>query len=122
MLCGWVGVGVRAGVCVCVCVCARARLRPCGCSVPTCTLGRVSHTRTQSSPSLSLSLQAEDRTDQFVRVLERELKATREMKDEFVRDFSLSDYDALISGWEGKMQRCAAGDQKWGLFSAHKSA
>jgi phosphoethanolamine N-methyltransferase len=61
-----------------------------------------------------------DRTEQFVQVLNRELAATQAMKEEFVSDFSLEDFDALVSGWEGKLQRCAAGDQKWGLFVAMK--
>jgi hypothetical protein len=37
-----------------------------------------------------------DRTDQFVRVPNRELAATKEMKEGFVSDFSLEDYDALV--------------------------
>ena len=37
-----------------------------------------------------------------------------------LQEFSQTDYDELISGWNNKVHRCALGDQKWGLFYAEK--
>lgn len=35
-----------------------------------------------------------------------------------MQEFSLEDYDAIVKGWTEKLQRCEAGDQRWGLFYA----
>jgi phosphoethanolamine N-methyltransferase len=61
---------------------------------------------------------AEDRTDQFVEVLKRELAATEKNRDRFIEDFSEDDYNYIVSGWESKLKR--QDEQKWGLFVAHK--
>ncbi|KAG0590208.1 hypothetical protein M758_1G079200 [Ceratodon purpureus] len=63
---------------------------------------------------------AEDRTDQFVEVLKRELEVTEKARDKFISDFSEDDYNYIVSGWESKLKRCSADEQKWGLFVAHK--
>ncbi|CAN6584827.1 unnamed protein product [Malus baccata var. baccata] len=64
---------------------------------------------------------AEDRTDQFKAVLERELDAVEKDKDSFVQDFSQEDYDDIIGGWKAKLIRVDSGEQKWGLFIAKKN-
>ncbi|KAB1212292.1 Phosphoethanolamine N-methyltransferase 1 [Morella rubra] len=63
---------------------------------------------------------AEDRTDQFMEVLERELKALEKDKDAFIEDFSEEDYDEIVSGWKAKLTRTSSGEQRWGLFIARK--
>lgn len=63
---------------------------------------------------------AEDRTEQFVKVLKRELAATEKSREKFVEDFSAEDYECIVSGWESKLKRCSDGEQQWGLFVAHK--
>uniref|UniRef100_A0A0D9V4H2 phosphoethanolamine N-methyltransferase n=1 Tax=Leersia perrieri TaxID=77586 RepID=A0A0D9V4H2_9ORYZ len=63
---------------------------------------------------------AEDRTDQFLSVLQRELAEVEKNKNEFVSDFSQEDYDAIVNGWKSKLQRSSAGEQRWGLFIATK--
>ncbi|GAB2270235.1 hypothetical protein Dimus_005139 [Dionaea muscipula] len=63
---------------------------------------------------------AEDRTDQFIQVLQRELNAVEKDKDGFVRDFSEEDYDEIVGGWKAKLARSSSGEQKWGLFIAKK--
>ncbi|GAQ87277.1 Phosphoethanolamine N-Methyltransferase [Klebsormidium nitens] len=65
---------------------------------------------------------AEDRTQQFMAVLETELARFAQAKDDFVADFSQEDYDYIVAGWEAKLARCAQGEQKWGLFTAQKAA
>ncbi|XP_040375994.1 phosphoethanolamine N-methyltransferase 1-like [Oryza brachyantha] len=63
---------------------------------------------------------AEDRTDQFLNVLQRELAEVEKNKNEFVSDFSQEDYDDIVNGWKAKLQRSSAGEQRWGLFIATK--
>ncbi|RZC61268.1 hypothetical protein C5167_023026, partial [Papaver somniferum] len=63
---------------------------------------------------------AEDRTDQFTKVLQRELNAVEKDKEEFVADFSEEDYNDIVGGWNAKLVRTAAGEQRWGLFIAKK--
>ncbi|CAK7349592.1 unnamed protein product [Dovyalis caffra] len=63
---------------------------------------------------------AEDRTDQFNQVLQRELNVIEKDKDEFIRDFSEEDYNDIIDGWKAKLIRSSSGEQRWGLFIAKK--
>nr|ABG57185.1 phosphoethanolamine N-methyltransferase [Salicornia europaea] len=63
---------------------------------------------------------AEDRTDQFIRVLQKELETVEKEKDEFISDFSEEDYNDIVGGWNAKLQRTAKGEQRWGLFVANK--
>ncbi|KAL6281689.1 hypothetical protein ACE6H2_018570 [Prunus campanulata] len=63
---------------------------------------------------------AEDRTDQFKEVLQRELDAVEKDKDAFIQDFSEEDYDDIVGGWKAKLIRADSGEQKWGLFIAKK--
>ena len=37
-------------------------------------------------------------------------------------DFSEKHYDAIIGGWQDKLERVAGGAQKWGVFTATKPA
>ncbi|KAK3134922.1 hypothetical protein QOZ80_5BG0412480 [Eleusine coracana subsp. coracana] len=63
---------------------------------------------------------AEDRTEQFLRVLARELTEVEKNKDAFLADFSQEDYDAIVDGWNAKLKRSSVGEQRWGLFIATK--
>ncbi|KAH9763495.1 phosphomethylethanolamine N-methyltransferase [Citrus sinensis] len=63
---------------------------------------------------------AEDRTEQFVQVLQRELDAIEKDKDAFIKDFSEEDYNDIVGGWKAKLIRTSAGEQRWGLFLAKK--
>ncbi|XP_050216695.1 phosphomethylethanolamine N-methyltransferase isoform X3 [Mercurialis annua] len=63
---------------------------------------------------------AEDRTDQFMQVLQRELSHIEQEKDEFVNDFSEEDYNDIVDGWNAKLVRSSSGEQCWGLFIAKK--
>lgn len=64
---------------------------------------------------------AEDRTTQFVDILNEELMRARANRAEFERETSEADYNAIVLGWEAKLARCAEGDQRWGLFLATKN-
>ncbi|KAJ6796782.1 phosphoethanolamine N-methyltransferase 1-like [Iris pallida] len=63
---------------------------------------------------------AEDRTNQFVDVLQRELDVVEKDKESFVADFSQEDYDEIVNGWKAKLKRTSTGEQRWGLFIAKK--
>ncbi|KAJ6836611.1 phosphoethanolamine N-methyltransferase 1-like [Iris pallida] len=63
---------------------------------------------------------AEDRTEQFIAVLQRELDAVEKDKETFISDFSQEDYGDIVDGWKSKLNRTAAGEQRWGLFIAKK--
>lgn len=63
---------------------------------------------------------AEDRTDQFMNVLQKELDAVEKEKEEFIQDFSEEDYNDIVGGWKSKMNRSSCGEQRWGLFIAKK--
>eukprot|EP00244_Chara_vulgaris_P000034 TRINITY_DN1003_c0_g1_i4.p1 TRINITY_DN1003_c0_g1~~TRINITY_DN1003_c0_g1_i4.p1 ORF type:complete len:530 (-),score=125.00 TRINITY_DN1003_c0_g1_i4:1398-2912(-) len=67
-----------------------------------------------------INVVAQDRTQQFMDILEKELTKTEEEKDTFIKDFSEEDYNAIVNGWRAKQTRCARGEQKWGLFIAQK--
>lgn len=63
---------------------------------------------------------AEDRTNQFLEVLTKELDAVEKDKESFINEFSEEDYDEIVNGWKAKLIRVASGEQKWGLFIAEK--
>ncbi|XP_038981722.1 phosphoethanolamine N-methyltransferase 1-like [Phoenix dactylifera] len=64
---------------------------------------------------------AEDRTTQFLEVLQRELDAVEKDRDAFIKEFSKEDYDEIVSGWKAKLKRSSVGEQRWGLFMARKN-
>lgn len=66
------------------------------------------------------NVRAEDKTDLFVECLRNELKKMDLIKHEFVTEFTLEDFDYLVSGWKAKIVRCGDGSQKWGLFYCEK--
>ncbi|KAF6136865.1 hypothetical protein GIB67_043254 [Kingdonia uniflora] len=63
---------------------------------------------------------AEDRTDQFLSVLQRELDLVEKEKEDFISDFSEEDYNDIVDGWKAKLIRSSSGEQRWGLFIAKK--
>ncbi|XP_068647147.1 phosphoethanolamine N-methyltransferase 1-like [Aristolochia californica] len=63
---------------------------------------------------------AEDRTNQFMEVLQRELASVENDKDKFVQDFSEEDYSEIVDGWNSKLKRSTSGEQRWGLLIAMK--
>jgi len=65
---------------------------------------------------------AEDRTDQFIKILHRELSSAERDKDAFICDFSEEDYASIVDGWKAKLKRTSQGEQKWGLFLARKDS
>uniref|UniRef100_A0A0A9E9S7 phosphoethanolamine N-methyltransferase n=1 Tax=Arundo donax TaxID=35708 RepID=A0A0A9E9S7_ARUDO len=58
---------------------------------------------------------AEDRTEQFLSVLLRELAEFEKNKGAFLADFTQEDYDDIVNGWNAKLKRSSAGEQRWGL-------
>ncbi|KMT04343.1 hypothetical protein BVRB_8g184180 [Beta vulgaris subsp. vulgaris] len=63
---------------------------------------------------------AQDKTDQFIQVLQKELDSLEKEKDKFIADFSEGDYNDIVDGWKAKLIRTKVGEQRWGLFIANK--
>jgi phosphoethanolamine N-methyltransferase len=67
------------------------------------------------------SVVATNVTPLFVECLVAEAAKLEAVKDSFVAEFSLADFDYLMDGWKAKMVRCEAGLQTWGLFEGVKA-
>ncbi|XP_076449925.1 uncharacterized protein LOC143286185 isoform X2 [Babylonia areolata] len=67
-----------------------------------------------------VKVRAEDRSQQFLQVLQRELHTTQTIRQQFIQEFSEEDYNYIIDGWKAKIERVGEGDQRWGLFYAEK--
>ncbi|KIZ00504.1 hypothetical protein MNEG_7455 [Monoraphidium neglectum] len=63
---------------------------------------------------------AEDRTEQFIDCLDSELSRVEADKAAFVERFGEPGYSAVVDGWNDKLARARAGEQRWGLFVATK--
>ncbi|CAG0892259.1 unnamed protein product [Darwinula stevensoni] len=63
---------------------------------------------------------SDDRTEQFLMVLKKELAHLEHIKDSFIKEFSEDDYNYLVEGWKAKVQRVHSGYQAWGVFLATK--
>lgn len=64
---------------------------------------------------------AEDKTNQFAEILQRELDVVEKNMEEFICDFSKEDYNEIVDGWKAKLKRTKSGEQRWGIFIANKS-
>ncbi|XP_022097659.1 phosphoethanolamine N-methyltransferase-like [Acanthaster planci] len=69
-----------------------------------------------------INVKAEDRTEQFMEILEAEKAKVEKGREAFIKEFSEEDFQYLVDGWTNKLTRSKAGDQKWGLFLAEKAA
>jgi len=68
------------------------------------------------------NVQAEDKNELFTEVLNRELQKVENMKEDYIKEFSLKDYNDIVDGWRDKLVRVPQGDKVWGLFRAQKHA
>lgn len=66
------------------------------------------------------NVKATNVTDLFVESLNNELKKMDIIKNDFVSEFSLEDFNYLIDGWNAKLVRCSQGHQQWGCFLCEK--
>ena len=57
---------------------------------------------------------------QFEASLKKELAQAQAGREAFVAEFSQADFDAIVSGWQDKVERVGQGEQRWGLFRARK--
>ncbi|XP_061462316.1 uncharacterized protein LOC133374958 isoform X1 [Rhineura floridana] len=65
-------------------------------------------------------LQALDHTERMLSALTEELQTLERSREQFVQEFSEDEFESMASGWREKVQRCADGDQRWGVFYALK--
>lgn len=68
------------------------------------------------------NVQVQDQKEDFLAVLHRELERFREQRQQFVEEFSETDFRDTVIGWEQKIARATEGSQVWGLISAQKPA
>lgn len=57
---------------------------------------------------------------QFEACLKKELQTAEAGREDFLRDFSAADLDAIVSGWKDKLVRVGEEEQRWGLFLGTK--
>ncbi|XP_070563864.1 uncharacterized protein [Ptychodera flava] len=67
-----------------------------------------------------VNVKVEDRTKQLIEVLRREKKQLQEKKDSFVKDFSVEEYQNILSSWDNKLKWSDAGHLRLGVFYAEK--
>ncbi|XP_072840040.2 uncharacterized protein LOC110091757 [Pogona vitticeps] len=67
-----------------------------------------------------VQVRALDHTGRMVSALTEELQQLERSREPFVQEFSEEEFESMASGWREKLQRCADGDQRWGVFSARK--
>ncbi|KAM4732463.1 phosphoethanolamine methyltransferase isoform 2-T3 [Anableps anableps] len=67
------------------------------------------------------NVRVEDRTAQFIEVIQTELQRAEAIKEEFIQEFSEEDYFAVVNGWKEKLERSKSGNQRWGLFHATRN-
>ena len=63
-------------------------------------------------------VQAEDATDRFVAILEKELDLLNANRADFLESFSEDDLNYLVARWQMKVGFCKAGEMKWGIYVA----
>ncbi|XP_007440631.2 phosphomethylethanolamine N-methyltransferase-like isoform X1 [Python bivittatus] len=61
-----------------------------------------------------------DSTERMLSALTQELQRLETSREKFVQEFSEDEFKSMVSGWQEKLQRCADGDQRWGVFLAQK--
>ncbi|KAM6435061.1 uncharacterized protein PHA67_000688 isoform 3-T3 [Liasis olivaceus] len=61
-----------------------------------------------------------DSTERMLSALSQELQRLETSREKFVQEFSEDEFKSMVSGWQEKRQRCADGDQRWGVFLARK--
>jgi len=62
---------------------------------------------------------SEDWSERFSETLQAERTKLLDDRERFLADFSSSDLDYLLDRWEQKINWCAAGDMKAGIWHAH---
>jgi phosphoethanolamine N-methyltransferase len=64
----------------------------------------------------------DDATAKFIEILRSEEDCLVSNRPDFLASFSESDLDYLVDRWNMKIGFCQAGDMKWGIYVADKSA
>jgi len=65
-------------------------------------------------------VQAVNKTDDFLKILQSEVDLFDPKKEQFIKAFSEKDFVDISEGWKDKLVRCSKGDQRWGMFVARK--
>lgn len=65
-------------------------------------------------------VRAIDKSAEFLSILKIEMERFKPTKEQFLKEFTMKDYNDLVDGWDIKVVRTTRGDQGWGLFKAVK--
>lgn len=65
-------------------------------------------------------MRAIDKSAEFLSILKMEMDRFKPTKEQFLKEFTMKDYNDLVDGWDIKVVRTTRGDQGWGLFKAVK--
>ncbi|GAW82145.1 phosphoethanolamine N-methyltransferase [Plasmodium gonderi] len=66
------------------------------------------------------NVEVKDMSDYWLELLQLELNKLEEKKDEFLKKYSLKEFDSLKNGWTRKIKDTKRDLQKWGYFKAQK--
>ena len=61
-----------------------------------------------------------DETATFINYLGKESDHLKSIKDNFVAEFSMQDYNYLLNSWKEKLTRSKEGHHRWGIMYAEK--
>lgn len=65
-------------------------------------------------------VEAIDNTKYFVRCLTEDIASFKGRKDDFIKEFTQTDFDEIVDHWESKIRFGTEGSQAWGLLQASK--
>ncbi|XP_077977019.1 uncharacterized protein LOC144432630 [Glandiceps talaboti] len=68
-----------------------------------------------------INVRVENRTNQFVELLDKEKKRFLENKEDLLKELSEEDFQYMVDRWDMKRRHCDTGNFQWGLFFAEKA-
>jgi len=66
------------------------------------------------------AVQADDITHKIIPLIQGEIDSFESRKEEFLKEFDMTEYKYVVDHWSEKIDRASKGDQLWGLFIAKK--
>lgn len=65
-----------------------------------------------------VNVKLENRSEQFGKSLEDEIKRLEENREIYVQEFSKEEYEHMLESWKAKLRRNKIGDHQWGFVHA----
>lgn len=67
-----------------------------------------------------VNIESKDETETFIKYSIKESEHLRSIKSQFLLEFTIEDYDLLLSSWKEKITRSKEGFHRWGIMYAEK--